>query len=73
MMMIGGVFVLLVIGGLLVVLFVVGAGLLSQRGGKGLSLSRPASPKAREILDQRYAHGEITEEEYRRMVKQLEV
>lgn len=71
-MMLGGVFVLLVIGGLFVVLFVVGAGLLSQRGGNGLSLSGPASPGAREILDQRYARGEITEEEYQRMVAQLE-
>lgn len=72
-MMIGGVFVLLVIGSLLVILFVVGAGLLSQRGGNGLSLSGSASPKAREILDQRYARGEISEEEYQRMVQQLEV
>ena len=33
--------------------------------------ARPTQPTARQVLDQRYAHGEIDEDEYRRRLRGL--
>ena len=45
---------------LLVIGVVVAVGVFAARQ------ARPAQPTAREVLDERYARGEIDEEEYRR-------
>ncbi len=63
-LLLGGLFVALLIGGIIL--------LLQQNDEGGLSLPGGSSPSVREVLDERYARGEITEEEYRRMVEQLE-
>jgi putative membrane protein len=36
-----------------------------QGGGRGAKASRPRTSTARQILDERFARGEIDEEEYR--------
>ncbi len=72
MMMAGVLIAVLIIGGLVLVLIVGGILLLQRNGGGGFSLSGTRSPTAREALDERYARGEITEEEYQRMLAQIE-
>lgn len=56
-----------------IVLLAVGAVSLIRRGDEGGPLSSGrSSSTARDLLDQRYARGEISEEEHRRMVEQIE-
>lgn len=50
------------------IFFVVLLRLFSRRGGDG----QDSSPSAREILDRRYARGEIGREEYRQMKNDLD-
>ena len=52
-----------------IVWLVRGAGDGGRRPGDGISLDKPdgsGRPSARDILDERYARGELTDEEYRR-------
>lgn len=41
-------------------------------GGRGMRDRRDREESAKEILDRRYARGEISQEEYQRMKKELE-
>jgi putative membrane protein len=54
---------LLVVVGLLIIGYVV---LRLAKGGRPSSPTRPAGPAPRQILDERYARGEIGEDEYLR-------
>jgi putative membrane protein len=67
-----GFFLMLVFWGIVIA----GAVWLMRSIFPGASISgsadRPTSTRAREILDQRYARGEITREHYLAMVKDLE-
>jgi putative membrane protein len=65
MMMGFGLLGLLLIGGLLLALLVGGAGLvLRETGGSSQGQSRSRQPTARQVLDERFARGEISREEY---------
>jgi len=55
-----------------VILLVLGV-LVLVRGGAGDAFLGSPSATPREILDRRYARGEISQEEYRRMTEDLEV
>jgi len=67
-----GVILLLLLGGLALVLLIGGIILFVRQNDEGGGAFGGSSPSAREILDQRYARGEITEEEYQRMLRQVE-
>ena len=54
---------------LVVLLFLFRSGGWLACGGRG---ARETGPAAREILDRRYARGEISREEYQQMKKDLE-
>ncbi|MER3485430.1 MAG: hypothetical protein C4345_05105 [Chloroflexota bacterium] len=45
--------------------------LIRGLSGRGQERSSPVSPTALEILQERYARGEITDEEYERMRQRL--
>ncbi|MBW1989834.1 MAG: SHOCT domain-containing protein [Deltaproteobacteria bacterium] len=47
------------------------SGYLARRGGKGAAAGLPRGETARDILDKRYARGEISAEEYRNMKEVL--
>lgn len=72
-MILGGLILLALLTGLiLVILF----GILQVRKGSGHSNVNPAGqsePSAREILQARYARGEITREQYLQMLTDIEV
>ena len=72
MMMGFGLLVLLVLGGGLIAVLVGGAGLASRAGALGQSASGPRQPKARQVLDERLARGEIGPEEYKALREQIE-
>ncbi|KFB73504.1 MAG: hypothetical protein AW09_001240 [Candidatus Accumulibacter phosphatis] len=61
------IFPLIFLAVMLVFLFRSGA--LPMFGGRGM---REKEERAREIIDRRYARGEIDQEEYQRMKKDLE-
>lgn len=79
----GFLFWILIIIGAAILIFVVVRSLNGRRGGSAGSAgsSRTAGPlgppaeephgRAREILDERFARGEITEEEYRKLLRTL--
>ncbi|TDW31169.1 putative membrane protein [Cryobacterium psychrophilum] len=57
---------------LLVVLLVrVSSGAGSRGGGPGASGPTPGPSRARQILDERYATGELTAEQYREQIRVL--
>lgn len=63
-------FMLLFWGGLIAAAVWVGRALFAGNGSAPPA-DRPRTPTARDILDQRYARGEITREEYERMKRDL--
>jgi putative membrane protein len=71
----GWLFGLLMLVGviLLVVLAVraLGGGITRGVGGAGSPAQSPGRSRAREVLDERYARGEITTEEYRERLQTL--
>ena len=71
----GWLFWLLVLAGLifLVVLAVrlVAGGVSRSDGGVSTAAQPPARNQARELLDERYARGELTTEEYRERLQAL--
>ena len=70
-MIFGGLMMLLFWGGLLALVFwLVRA--FASRGDHPDYSHRAAEPNAREILDQRYARGEIPRDEYETIKKDLE-
>jgi putative membrane protein len=72
MMMGFGFLWLLVLGGALVAVLLGGAGLLSRKGSNSQWLGGQRQPTARQILDERFARGEINAEEYETVRAQLE-
>jgi putative membrane protein len=63
----------LLIGGLLLALLIGGAGLvLRETGGSSQRQSGQRQPTARQVLDQRFARGEIGREEYEAIRAQIE-
>ena len=73
MMMGFGFLWLLVLGGALVAVLLGGAGLLSRKGSNSQWLGGQRQPTARQILDERFARGEIGAEEYEKIHTQIEV
>jgi putative membrane protein len=61
---------LLVVGIALIILVAVRA--LGGGISRGNGASRPARSRAREVLDERYARGELTTEEYRERLRTLD-
>jgi putative membrane protein len=60
-MLLPGLFWLILIGGAIAAVIL----MIRARGGAGSAASRPsARPSARDVLDERYARGEIDREEY---------
>ena len=72
MMMGFGLLWLLVLGGALVVVFLSGLGLLAGKNPNSQWLGGQRQPTARQILDERFAQGEIGAEEYETTRAQLE-
>jgi putative membrane protein len=72
MMMGFGFLWLLVLGGALVVVFLGGLGLLAGKNSNSQWLGGQRQPTARQILDERFARGEISAEEYETVRAQLE-
>ncbi len=71
----GGLFMLLFWGGLIAAAVWVGRALFNNGSNFPASTSGPAGParpSARDILDQRYARGEISREEYEQMKRDLQ-
>ncbi len=66
-MLIGTVIWLLVIGGL--VWFVIWA--IRRSNGGGFQSNPPSSPSAKEIVQLRYARGEINREQYQQLLEDL--
>ncbi|MFO7916487.1 MAG: SHOCT domain-containing protein [Anaerolineae bacterium] len=64
MMMIGSAFVLLLLLGGFLLLLLVGGVFLARRGEGDLGLQEQRQQAPEQILDQRLARGEISEEEY---------
>lgn len=54
---------------LVMLLFLFRGGCWPMHGGRGM---RDREASAREILDRRYARGDISQEEYQRMKKEIE-
>jgi putative membrane protein len=72
MMMGFGFLLLLLLGGALGAVLLGGAGLLSRKGSDSQWLGGQRQPTARQILDERFARGEISTEEYETTRAQLE-
>ncbi|MGC9396726.1 MAG: SHOCT domain-containing protein [Anaerolineae bacterium] len=72
MMMGFGFLLLLLLGGAVVVVLLGGVGLLSRKGSNNQWLRGQHQPTARQILDERFARGEINTEEYETARAQLE-
>jgi uncharacterized membrane protein len=72
MMMGFGFLLLLLLGGALVAVLLGGAGLLSRKGLNSQWLGGQRQQMARQILDERFARGEISTEEYETTRAQLE-
>ncbi len=62
---------LIILGGFVALIAGLGRGLPLGRGGEG-NYSTSQRPGAQEILDRRYARGEISREEYENMKVDLE-
>ncbi len=72
MMMGFGFLWLLLLGGALVAALFGGAGLLFHEGSGSRRLDGQRRPTARQVLDERFACGEIGVEEYRAIREQIE-
>lgn len=72
MMMGFGFLVLLFLGGVLLVPLLGGAGLVSRQDGGTLWFGGQRQPTARQVLDERFARGEIDREEYEMIRARLE-
>jgi putative membrane protein len=72
MMMGFGFLLLLLLGGALVAVLLGGTGLLSRMGSNSQRLVGQRQPTARQILDERFARGEVSTEEYEKVRAQLE-
>ena len=64
MMMMGSAFLLLLLLGGFLLLLLVGGVFLARREGGDLGLQEQRQQTPKQILDQRLARGEISEEEY---------
>lgn len=64
-----GLLVLLLIGGLILAVIVGVVVLIVTQSGDGIARRRS---RAREVLDERLARGEITAEEYRQLLAEIE-
>lgn len=71
MMMGFGFLLLLLLGGALVAVLLGGAGLLSRKGSISQWLGGQRQPTARQVLDKRFARGEISAEEYETIRRKL--
>jgi len=73
MMMGFGFLLLLLLGGLLVAVLLGGLGLMSRKGGGGVQWpGGQRQQTARQVLDERFARGEISAEEYETIRAQIE-
>ncbi len=72
MMMGFGFLVLLFLGGVLLVPLLGGAGLVSRQDGSALRFGGQRQPTARQVLDERFARGEIDREEYETIRARIE-
>jgi putative membrane protein len=72
MMMGFGLLLLLLVGGAVVVALLGGVGLLSRTNSNNRWPGGQHQPTARQILDERFARGEISTEEYEATRAQLE-
>ena len=72
MMMGFGFLVLLLLGGGLIAILLGAGWLASGEGGGGRWTGRPGQPTARQVLDERFARGEIGPGEYETIRAQLE-
>jgi putative membrane protein len=72
MMMGFGFLWLFVLGGALVVVFLGGLGLLAGKNPNSQWLGGRRQPTTRQILDERFARGEISADEYETVRAQLE-
>ncbi|MFQ6101670.1 MAG: SHOCT domain-containing protein [Anaerolineae bacterium] len=72
MMMGFGFLLLILVGGGLLVAFLGGLGLMSRKGGGIQWPAGPRQPTARQVLDERFARGEISAEEYEVLRAQIE-
>lgn len=63
---------LLLLGGVLVAVLFGGLGLLSGRNSSGWRLRGQHQPTARQVLDERFARGEISVDEYETIRAQIE-
>jgi len=66
-----GLLMLVGIGLLVVLLVRVLSGGSSRGGGPGSTGPAPGPSRARQILDERYANGELTAEQYREQIRVL--
>ncbi|MBU0702421.1 MAG: SHOCT domain-containing protein [Chloroflexi bacterium] len=72
MMMGFGFLVLLLLGGILLVPLLGGIGLVSHKSGNFQWPEGQHQPTARQVLDERFARGEINREEYETIRAQIE-
>ena len=72
MMMGFGLLGLLLVGGSLLAALLGGLGLLSRKGGIIQWPGGPRQPTARQVLDERFARGQIGAEEYETVRVQIE-
>ena len=72
MMMGFGFLLLLLLGGVLVAVLLGGVGLLSRKGSNSQWLGEQRQPTARQVLDERFARGEIDADEYETIRAQIE-
>ena len=72
MMMGFGLLVLLLLGGGLIAVLLGGAGLASGKGAVAQWLGAPSQSTARDVLDARYARGEISRQEYETIRAQID-
>jgi putative membrane protein len=72
MMMGTGFVLLLLLGGIVIVALVVGVGLFLGRGSNNQWSGKQHQSTARQILDERFARGEISTEEYEAARAKLE-
>lgn len=70
-MMDGGMMGWMIIGPLLVLVGLALLGYVAFRLAQGGSTGGPAASSARQILDERFARGEIDDQQYRRMRDEL--
>ena len=72
MMMGFGFLLLLLLGGALVAVLLGGMGLLFRKGSTSQWLGGQHQPTARQVLDERFARGEISADEYETTRAQIE-